>query len=564
MRSRAAAALLAAAALAAAGASRSTPPPPGPRPVVFADVTAASGVSFRHENGARGKKLLPETMGPGVALFDFDGDGRLDLFFVNGKPFRREARRATPALYRNRGDGTFEDVTAKAGLAVELYGLGAAAADVDNDGDADLFVSGLGGNRLFRNGGGRFTDATARSGLAGDAASFGTSAAFFDFDNDGRLDLFLARYVAWTEATDLFCTLDGKTKSYCTPESYKGESPVLWKGRGDGTFEDVTKKAGLFDPASKGLGVALLDVDADGFLDLAVANDTQPNRLYRNRGNGTFEEIGVAAGIGFSETGAARAGMGIDAADWAEDGRAGLAIGNFSNEMMSLYRDEGRGLFVDDAAASGVGRASFLTLAFATFFFDFDLDSRLDLFAANGHVADDVERVQKKVTWAQPPHLFRNLGGRKFEDVAPRSGAVFASPRVARGAAYGDLDADGDLDLVVTTNGGPAFVFRNGEGNANGWLTVKTRGTKSNRDGIGAKVTVTFPGGRKLWRLVHTGSSYLSQSQLALTFGLGAAPRVESVEVAWPSGTVDRLGPVDARRTIEVVEGKGLAGRAPR
>jgi hypothetical protein len=525
--------------------------------VVFKDVTAASGVAFRHQSGAFGKKYLPETMGSGVVFLDFDGDGAQDLFFVNSTRWPgRPEKPGLPALYRNDGKGRFSDVTRAAGLAVELYGLGAAAADYDNDGKVDLYVTCLGPNRLFRNlGGGRFSDVTASAGV-GDPG-FGTSAMFFDYDKDGRLDLVVANYVAWSIEKDLFCTLDGKSKSYCTPESYRGQSLRLYRGTPSGVFEDATKKAGLEDARAKSLGIALIDFDSDAWPDLFVANDTQPNKLYRNNGNGSFSDTGVTSGVAFGETGVARAGMGTDAADYSGSGRPSLVIGNFSNEMLGLYHNEGGGLFIDEAPSSTVGQASLLTLTFAAFFLDYDLDSRLDIFSVGGHVADDIQKVQPKVSYAQPPHLFRNLGSKRFEDVASKLGPDFVRPMVSRGAAYADVDGDGDLDLAVTANGGPAVLLRNDGGNRNGWLRVRLVGTKSNKDGIGARVTATLPGGSKSWAVVKTGSSYCSQSELPLTFGLGSAKGVEALEVVWPSGQRDTLGPQAGGRTLVVTEGGG-------
>jgi hypothetical protein len=522
--------------------------------VVFTDVTAAAKISFRHVNGAFGKKYLPETMGSGVVFFDFDGDSAPDLFFANSTKWPGQpGPEGLSALYRNDGKGGFTDVTRAAGLALPMYAIGAAAADYDNDGRVDLYVTCLGPNHLFRNlGGGRFEDVTAKAKV-GDPG-FSTSAMFLDYDKDGRLDLVVANYVAWSIEQDLFCTLDGKAKSYCTPESYKGQSLTLYRGLPDSTFEDATRKAGLLDPRAKSLGLAQLDFNGDGWPDLFVANDTQPNKLYKNNGNGTFTDQAVAAGVAFGETGVARAGMGVDAADYSGTGRPSLVIGNFSNEMLGLYHNEGNGLFIDEAPTSSVGRATLLTLTFAAFFFDFDLDSRLDIFSVGGHVADDINAVQPKVTHAQAPHLFKNLGERRFEDVVDKVGPALKRPMVSRGAAYADIDQDGDLDLVVSANGGPAVLFRNDGGNKNAWLRVRLSGTKSNRDGIGAKVSVTA-GGVKQWAIVKTGSSYASQSELPLTFGLGTAKGVDSLEVAWPSGQVDRLGPQPAGRTVVVTEG---------
>jgi hypothetical protein len=369
----------------------------------FSDATASAGIHFKHTNGAFGKKYLPETLGSGVAFLDEDSDGWLDILFVNGRNWPGQPGSPSyPALYRNTGNGAFTDITRAAGLAVEMYGMGVSAADYDNDGDTDIYITALGPNHLFRNnGGGRFEDVTAKAGV-GDPG-FSTSAVWFDYDRDGKLDLFVGNYVEWSADKDLFCTLNGKTKSYCTPESYKGQSPTLYHNNGDGTFENVTRKAGVYDPTAKTLGLALLDYDNDGLLDVFAANDTQPNKLYRNKGDGTFADVGVMAGIAFNEAGVARAGMGTDAADYDGSGRQSLIIGNFSNEMMALYSNEGNGLFIDEAPTSTIGKASLLRLTFSCFFFDFDLDGLPDIFAANGHVADDINTVQPTITYAQPP-----------------------------------------------------------------------------------------------------------------------------------------------------------------
>ena len=532
-------------------------------PPVFTDVTAASGIKFRHVNGAFGKKFLPETLGSGCAFLDYDNDGWQDILLINSTHFPSQTGAAGyPALYHNNKNGTFTDVTREAGLAVEMYGMGVAAADYDNDGNVDIYVTALGQNRLFRNqGGGKFKDVSAAAGVGHEG--FSTGAMWLDYDRDGHLDLFVADYVEWTAANDLFCSLDGKSKSYCTPESYKGRSPTLYHNRGNGTFEDVTKKAGLLDPASKALGVALIDVDDDGWPDIFVANDTQPNRLYRNRRDGTFQDMGMTAGVAFNEAGVARAGMGVDAADIDGSGRQTLVIGNFSNEMMSLYVNDGKGLFIDEAPSSGIGRASLLTLTFACFFFDYDLDGLPDIFAANGHVADDINTVQPKITYAQPAHLFRNAGKRRFEEVTAKSGAALQQRVVARGAAYADIDNDGDLDLLVTTNNGPARLLRNDGGNRSKMLRMKLIGSTSNRDAIGTKVKITAADGSILRGMVKTGSSYCSQSELTLTFGLGSAAAVKAIEVTWPNGKVETLSGADASQTITVQEGKGIIARAP-
>jgi len=532
--------------------------------IQFRDVTQQAGIHFVHNNGAFGKKYLPETMGPGVAFIDNDNDGWPDIFLVNGMDWPGHGQKhTTPKLYHNNHDGTFTDVTHKAGLDVEMYGMGVAVGDYDNDGYDDLFVSAYGQNRLFHNNGnGTFTDVTQKAGLQG-PKEFSTSAAWVDYDKDGHLDLVVANYVQWTPETDLYCTLDGKVKSYCTPESYKGTAVRLWHNRGDGTFEEVTQKAGLGDATSKTLGVAVLDYDNDGWPDLLFSNDTQPNKLYRNNGNGTFSEKAVVAGVAFSEDGVARAGMGVDAADYDHSGFASVLITNFSNQMISLYHNEGKGLFVDEAPRSEIGRASLLTLGFGCFFFDYDLDGWPDVLIANGHVDDDIQKVQANVSYAERPHLFRNIGKGKFAEVTQSMGATFASPRVGRGAAYADINNDGRLDLLLSTNGGPVYLFRNEASSvaaANHSLRVKLIGTKSNRDGIGATVKLTA-GGETQTQMLRSGSSYLSASELVLTFGLGPRDKTDSIEIRWPSGQADRLSSIPAGATISVTEGKGITAR---
>jgi hypothetical protein len=523
-------------------------------PVRFVDVTESAGIQFRHVNGAFGKKFLPETMGSGCAFFDFDSDGDQDILLVNSTtwPGEKPASRSTSALYRNRGNGTFEDVTVGSGFDRPMYGMGAAIGDYDADGDPDVYLTALGPNVLLSNQGqGKFRDVTAAAGV-GDSG-FGASATWVDYDRDSDLDLVLVNYVQWSRETDIYCSLDGKTKSYCTPESYNGASPVLYRNDGKGRFEVVTRAAGLENPRGKGLGVAVLDFDQDGHLDLAVANDTQPNNLYKNGGNGTFTDVGVLAGVAFSESGVARGAMGIDAGDYDGSGRQSLVIGNFSNEMIALYHNEGRGFFIDAAPVSEVGRVSLLTLAFGAFFFDFDLDGRLDIFVANGHVETDIHTVQQRVTYAQPPHLFRNLGEGRFASVAADVGPELARPVVARGAAHGDIDGDGDLDLLLTTNGGRAYLYRNDVTGPASWIGFRLKGTSSNRDAIGATLRLSAGGSRQT-SMVKSATGYLSQSQLPVVFGLGSAKSVERVEILWPSGKKQTLSNPAPGRTHLVEE----------
>jgi hypothetical protein len=532
--------LVAAAALSVAAA-------PG-APVQFTDATSAAGIKFVHNSGRAGKKMLPETLGSGVAFFDANQDSWPDLLLINSRDWKPRARKSLHALYRNNKNGTFTNVTAGSGLDVEMYGMGVAVGDYDNDGRDDVYVTALEGDRLFRNEGNfKFRDVTKASGIAN--AGFGTSAAWLDYDKDGLVDLFVANYVQWTPESDLWCSLDGSTKSYCTPESYKGTASKLYRNLGGGRFADVSRKAGVADPTSKSLGIAVLDYDSDGWPDIFVANDTQPNKLYRNTRNGSFTEEAVAAGVAYSEDGVARGAMGVDAADYDRSGRPHLLVGNFSNQMLALYHNEGTKLFVDEAPTSTVGRTSLLYLAFGVFFFDYDLDGHLDIFAANGHI--------EEVQYREPPLMFRNLGGGKYDYVGAALGAAFNQPMVARGAAHGDFDRDGDLDIVMTNNHGPAKLLRNEGGSRNNWVSIKAVGTKSNRSALGAIVRVHSASGRQ-WSTIRSGSSYCSQSDLAQTFGLGKDKQVQAIEIEWPSGVRDRVTNVAANQFLTIVEGQGL------
>jgi enediyne biosynthesis protein E4 len=509
--------------------------------VRYVDITKQAGIHFIHNNGAFGKKYLPESMGPGCAFLDYNNDGHQDILLINSKDWPDHPQKPSyPALYKNNGNGTFTDVTKEAGLQKEMYGIGVTVGDYDNDGNEDIYITTLDSDHLFHNTGkGTFEDVSAVAGISD--SEFGTSATWFDYDRDGFLDLYVCNYVQWSPAKDLFCTLDGVNKSYCTPESYAGASPILYRNKRDGTFENATRKAGLFDPTSKALGVIAVDYDQDGWPDLFVANDTQPNRLYHNNQDGTFTDKAVPAGVAFSEAGVARAGMGVDAADYDGSGFPALLVGNFSNEMIGLYHNEGTGVFIDEAPATTIGQASLLTLAFGVFFFDFDLDGHPDIFAANGHVHDDINRVQQQVTYAEPPHLFRNLGDKKFQEVTRTVGSDLVHPVVARGAAYADFDNDGDLDILVATNDGPAYLFRNDGGSKHHFIRIRLKGTKSNKDGIGAKIILHLPDGKAHWQSVKSGSSYCSQSEIPVTFGLGDQTSIKGLEVDWPSGVIQKL-----------------------
>jgi enediyne biosynthesis protein E4 len=534
------------------------------------DVTTPSGIHFRHNSGAYGGKLLPETLGAGCAFLDYDRDGWQDILLVNGMdwPGQKRGPKSEPStlkLYRNNRNGTFSDVTSSAGLDIEMYGMGVAVGDYDNDGYPDVLITCVGQNRLFKNTGkGTFVDVTKSSGLGGRQA-MSTSALWFDFDRDGLLDLFVCNYVKWSPEHDVFCSLDGKHKSYCTPEAYRGETCWLFHNRGDGIFEDVTATSGIFDSSSKSLGVAMLDYDHDGWPDLLVTNDTQPNKLYRNQRNGAFKDAAVDAGIAFSADGRARAGMGVDAADFDNSGNSGVAITNFDNEMTGLYRLSNGGNYVDVALQSGVGVASKDKLGFGCVFLDADLDGTLDLAVVNGHIDDTVRNVSG-IGYAQPPQLFLNSGRGTFRDVAGEIGGGFSQPKVGRGIAYGDFDRDGDLDLLITTNNGPAYLYRNDETAGNRSIRIRLIGTKSNRDAIGAAVkifhgasNVASYGSASQSRLVKGGSSYLSQSELPVTFGLGKRDMVDRLVIEWPSGRTEEYKSLAAGRAYECVEAKGIA-----
>jgi hypothetical protein len=542
--------------------------------VKFVNITKEAGLTFRHTSGAAGEKLLPETMGSGAAFLDYDGDGDQDLFLVNSDewPDNQNAPRPTQALYRNDGKGRFEDVTKAAGLDKTFFGMGVAVGDYDNDGDPDLYITALAGGHLFRNDGGRFTEVT-EAAHAQASRGWLTSAAFFDMENDGDLDLFVCCYVDWSAGTDRGQAFQlagtNKGRAYGPPTAFNGSFCTLLRNDG-GTFTDVSEAAGvrvvspdLKHPVAKSLGVAPFDVDGDGLVDLAVANDTVPNFFFHNLGGGKFEEMGISSGIAFDQSGATRGAMGIDWADFRNDGSLGLAIGNFANEMTALYvADDPKSLqFSDLANIYGLGAPTQPPLKFGLFFFDYDLDGRLDLLSANGHLESDIQKVQASETYAQAAQLFWNSGQRGkslYTLVGPdAAGADLFEPIVGRGSAYADIDGDGDLDVVLTVNGGPARLFRNDGGNANRWVRLTLVGTQSNRSAIGARVTLTS-GGRTQHRQLFPAKSYLSSVELPLTFGLGPDGGPADVSIHWPSGQTTDLKGLAAGKIYRVEEGRGV------
>ncbi len=535
------------------GGGRGAPTPTAPlESVVFQDITAQSGLRFRHVSGARGRKLLPETMGSGCALVDLTGDGLPEAVLVNSTSWAGDGGpRGQARLFRNLGGGRFRDETDAWGMPAGLYGMGVAAGDYDNDGWTDLFLTALGESRLLRNlRGQRFQDVTRSSGIR--TPGWPTSAAWLDYNRDGQLDLFVCHYVRWSRETDVPFSLDGTHRSYARPDRYAGESCQFFENRG-GRFVDVSAQSGIRNSNAKSLGVALCDFDRDGWTDLAVSNDTVPNFLFHNQQNGRFKEVAVQAGIAVAEGGKAKAGMGIDTADYDNSGQEAVLITNFAGEQLSLYRRDDSGLFMDVAARAGIGTPSQRYLGFGAFFMDANLDGLPDILVANGHIQDDVSVRSSGVTYAQPGLLFLGRPGGRFHDASAASGAL-AEPRVARGAACADLDDDGDLDVLLTTNGGPAVLLRQAGKPRNNWLRLNLEGRQGNRSAIGATVRVRA-GGRTQTRMVRSGSSYLSQGDLRPTFGLGTLSRVEDIEVRWPNGTVESFGPAETNREIRLVQG---------
>lgn len=523
--------------------------------IQFNDVTARSALDdFRHATGAFGKKWFPETVGSGGGFIDYNGDGWLDILLVGGGVWEQSPKTQVQALrlYRNNGDKTFTEVTEAAGLdSLHAYGFGISVADYDNDGDDDFFFTTLHENTLFENRGGTFTDVTDDVDL-GNTDEWSTSAIFFDADNDGHLDLYVGNYVEWSPEIDKWCTVDGETKEYCTPDLYEGTPGRYYHNDGDGTFSDRTKAAGFLPAPGNTFGVAALDYNRDGYTDLAVANDLQRNLLYRNNGDGTFTERGTISGIAYGKGGKVRAGMGIDAGYVTDTGQPSVVVGNFANEMIGVFRHTGDGLFIDRASVSNIGDNSLRTLTFGLFLFDPKLDGDLDLFAANGHIKPGLEKIQNDIHYEQLPQLYLNDGNGSFIQFEPRSG-VLSRRYVARGAAHGDIDRDGDPDILMTENGGPAHLWENTSQVGN-YLHVVLQGKTSNAEGIGSRLRAVI-GRNELTRFMHTGSSYLSHSETSVTFGLGESSEVDSLIIHWPSGKVDRFTDVAANQHIRIREG---------
>jgi enediyne biosynthesis protein E4 len=537
--------------------------------VQFTDIARTAGIDFKHENSATSNKYLLETMGGGVALLDYDNDGRLDVFFTNGAKIddpmpsgqlpSKADRRFWNRLYHQNETGGFTDVTEAAGLTgmpQNLYGMGVAVGDYDNDGFEDLYVTSYGGNTLYRNNGaGAFIDVTKNAGVA--AGGWSASAGFFDYDNDGRLDLFVTRYVDWSFRNNRYC---GEHKpgyrAYCHPENYDGVADVLYHNNGDGTFSDVSSKAGIADASGKGLGVSFADYDHDGFVDVYVANDSVQSFLYHNNRNGTFTETGLLAGVGFNEDGKTFAGMGVDFADYDNDGHPDIFVTDLSNERYRLFRQNGDGSFRDMTNMSGVGAATLSFAGWSARFFDYDNDGWKDIFVAQGHVMDTIEKTAPNLKYLQPPLMLRNESGR-FARAFP--GEIFRQDWAGRGAAFGDIDNDGDIDVVVSNVGQQAFLARNDGGNRRNWLGLRLIGTVSNRDGIGSWVRVELASGMTQYFTINTAAGYLSASDKRLVVGLGDAPAAGMLEIHWPSGVVQKFENVKSGQTLAATEPRASA-----
>lgn len=532
--------------------------------VQFTDITEQSKLHFRQENSATSNKYLIETMGGGVALFDYDNDGRLDIFFTNGAklddpmPDGKSADKSDPKywnrLYHQNADGTFTDVTEQAGLSgvsQGYYSMGVAVGDYDNDGYEDVYVTGFGGNILYHNNGdGTFSDVTAKAGVKG--GGWSASAGFLDYDNDGKLDLFVTRYIDWTYKTNRYCgeRREGY-RAYCHPDNYDGVTNILYHNNGDGTFTDVSEKAGIANPHGKGLGVSFADYDGDGFTDIFVANDSVQSFLYHNNGNGTFSEVGLLAGVGYNENGKTFAGMGIDFSDYDNDGWPDVIVTDLSNERYMLFRNNGDSTFTDATNRSGIGSATLAFSGWSTHLFDYDNDGWKDLFVAQSHVMDTIQKTSPNLKYKEPPLLLRNVDGHFSRVLA---GEIFQRELAGRGAAFGDIDNDGDQDVVTSNLGDNAYILRNDGGNASNWLELSLQGTKSNRDGIGARVRVVSSSGMAQYFTVNTAVGYLSASDKRVTVGLGNDASAKLIEIKWPSGIVQRLENVKTRQILKIVE----------
>ena len=533
-------------------------------PVRYVDVARSAGISFQHDNAASSEKYLIETMGSGCGWIDYDQNGLLDLYLVNGASTRLYTPKhpLRSALYRNNGDGTFTDVTLKAGVAAEdLFGMGVAVGDYDNDGFPDLLILGYERCILYHNNGdGTFTDVTSRAGV-GNVRKWGSSAAWFDYDNDGLLDLVIANYVDWSLERNFWCGDKGPgLRSYCHPDVYHGEPPTLYHNNGDGTFSDVSKRSGLGIKAGNGLGVVTFDYDNDGWQDIFIANDHMPNYLFHNNRDGTFREIGYSAGVAVSIDGQFEAGMGTDAADTTGSGRLDLIVAHLDQQLARLYQNVGEGYFEDATFRSRISYATFHLSGFGTRFMDYDNDGARDLFIANGHVLDNIQRYHADTTYAEPKLMFRNTGHGIFQNVSEQLGSDFQLPRVSRGAAIADFDNDGDLDILVSNNGQLPQLLRNDGGNANHWLQIFLIGTRSNRDAVGARVKVTASD-LVLYDERKGGMSYQSAQDPRLHFGLSQRRTVEEVEIKWPSGALTKLTNLNSDQILAIEEGKGLVPR---
>lgn len=537
---------------------------PGQRKITYTDIAKSAGISFVHDNAATPEKYLIETMGAGCAWIDYNQDGLLDLYLVNSAATAayKPQRPLRSALYRNNGDGTFTDVTQHAGLGAEgLFGMGVAVGDYDNDGFPDLYVLGYGRCILYHNNGdGTFTDVTERAGVA-NQGRWSSSAAWFDYDRDGRLDLIVANYVDWSPARNFYCGDQGPgMRSYCHPDDFHGQPPTLFHNNGDGTFSDVSRSSGIGAKPGNGLGVVTFDFDGDEWQDVFIANDSMPNFLFRNKHDGTFEEVAYAQGVAVSGDGQAEAGMGVDAADLNGDGRMDLFVTHLDMQLARLYQNQGALGFEDVTLRSKIGYATYHISGFGTRIFDYDNDGLRDILMANGHVLDNIQRYHADTSYQEPKLMFRNLGGGVFANVTGELGPDMRLPRVSRGVAVGDFDNDGDLDILVSNNGQPPQLLRNDGGNANHWVEILLIGTKSNRDGVGARVKLTA-GHLVQYDEKKGGMSYQSAQDPRLHFGLGAHTKIDALEISWPSGATTKLSNLSADKIMTVKEGEGLVER---